>query len=327
MQELYFNKFEDIVVEDLGIQTVDVYDIEVDENHNFFGNGILVHNSFYLTLDPFYKYHTIKADKQADEEKFLVFAHAMIDRLYDRYNIIMAKRWSSQFNVNEYRIHFKREKVMTGLIVFAMKKYACYVKDSEGKVFDEPEFEVTGLEIKRTDTSPLVRDFARKAIDWVFEGKDYFYINEELCLLREKFEFIGARSIDEISLRKGCRNYDKYAVDELNHKINPFVRLMPHTPIQNRLSMYYNHIKKELGVELPDVRNGAKIRYVFVKPDKNKWSIDGIAWTEGSYPEQFKENFVIDFDTQFEKSIMGVIRRLFEAVGWREPNLLNNSLF
>ena len=137
MQELYFNKFEDIVVEDLGIQTVDVYDIEVDENHNFFGNGILVHNSFYLTLDPFYKYHTIKADKQADEEKFLVFAHAMIDRLYDRYNIIMAKRWSSQFNVNEYRIHFKREKVMTGLIVFAMKKYACYVKDSEGKVFDE----------------------------------------------------------------------------------------------------------------------------------------------------------------------------------------------
>ena len=33
-------------IESLGIQELDVYDIEVDSNHNFFANNVLVHNRF-----------------------------------------------------------------------------------------------------------------------------------------------------------------------------------------------------------------------------------------------------------------------------------------
>lgn len=43
------NNFE---IEDLGIQELDVYDIEVENNHNFFGNDILIHNSGYYTIAP-----------------------------------------------------------------------------------------------------------------------------------------------------------------------------------------------------------------------------------------------------------------------------------
>ena len=35
---------EDFIVEDLGIQEQWVYDIEVEDNHNFFANCVLVHN-------------------------------------------------------------------------------------------------------------------------------------------------------------------------------------------------------------------------------------------------------------------------------------------
>uniref|UniRef100_UPI003CDF86F8 DNA-directed DNA polymerase n=1 Tax=Aeromonas phage Aes123 TaxID=1198018 RepID=UPI003CDF86F8 len=41
-------EFIEFEIEDLGVMEIDVYDIEVDGNHNFFGNDILVHASVYL---------------------------------------------------------------------------------------------------------------------------------------------------------------------------------------------------------------------------------------------------------------------------------------
>ena len=38
-------------IESLGIQEIDVYDIEVEKHHNFFANDILVHNSIYICID------------------------------------------------------------------------------------------------------------------------------------------------------------------------------------------------------------------------------------------------------------------------------------
>jgi len=40
-------------ITDLGVQEQYVYDIEVEDNHNFFGNNILVHNSCYFKIDNF----------------------------------------------------------------------------------------------------------------------------------------------------------------------------------------------------------------------------------------------------------------------------------
>lgn len=58
-----------IKVKDLGIQEEWVYDIEVEDNHNFFANHICVHNSCYLTLEKvierkYGKDYNDKIDKQ-----------------------------------------------------------------------------------------------------------------------------------------------------------------------------------------------------------------------------------------------------------------------
>jgi intein/homing endonuclease len=45
---MFTDKFE---IEDLGIQEEWVYDIEIEDNHNFFANDILVHNSIYFQFD------------------------------------------------------------------------------------------------------------------------------------------------------------------------------------------------------------------------------------------------------------------------------------
>jgi hypothetical protein len=50
-------------VESLGIQELDVYDIEVEGNHNFFANDICIHNSLYFTLDSVFKKYNVTGEK------------------------------------------------------------------------------------------------------------------------------------------------------------------------------------------------------------------------------------------------------------------------
>jgi len=43
---------DDFEIIELGEQEIDVYDIEVEDNHNFFANDILIHNSVYVNCEP-----------------------------------------------------------------------------------------------------------------------------------------------------------------------------------------------------------------------------------------------------------------------------------
>ena len=59
---------EEFEIEDLGIQEEWVYDIEVEDNHNFFGNNILVHNSAYYHIEPFMNAYIIKNPDQSMDD-------------------------------------------------------------------------------------------------------------------------------------------------------------------------------------------------------------------------------------------------------------------
>ena len=54
-------------IKSLGKQKKTVYDIEVKDLHNFFGNDILVHNSVYITLDKLVQ-HVFKGEKPPVEK-------------------------------------------------------------------------------------------------------------------------------------------------------------------------------------------------------------------------------------------------------------------
>jgi len=268
-------------------------------------------DSYYICMEEL-------VNKIETTDNFLEMGYKFIDRLYDPFTKIKATKWSKQFNVDEYKIDFKREKIIKDMIIFARKKYVSYTLDSEGKYFgyDNLSFDVTGLEIKRTDTAPILREFAKNTLDWIVEDKDYQFINKEVLILKEKFNFLD---INEICLRKGIKNLEKYQTHD------PFNNLLPHTPFQNKVSMQYNAIRKELGMNhLPEIRSGVKLRYAFVNP-RNKWGVDSICWTEDA-PMDFLAHFEIDYDVQFQKAVMSMIDRTFDAVGWDKPNFRTESL-
>lgn len=83
-------EFEDFQIECLGEIEEWVYDIEVEDNHNFFANDILVHNSVYVTLDGLVK-QLIKQKGELPAEKVVdfidTFCHKIIEpKLAEIYN-------------------------------------------------------------------------------------------------------------------------------------------------------------------------------------------------------------------------------------------------
>ena len=71
-----FEWTEDFEIESLGICELDVYDIEVEDNHNFFANDLLVHNSNY------FNFGEVK-EKYAPDMDFMEFAEIMEKQVLD----------------------------------------------------------------------------------------------------------------------------------------------------------------------------------------------------------------------------------------------------
>ena len=75
----------DFEVIDLGIQDVDVYDIEVKDTHNFFGNDILIHNSIYYRIQELVeKKWSHITDKQELVNAIDEYAETVINPYFDK---------------------------------------------------------------------------------------------------------------------------------------------------------------------------------------------------------------------------------------------------
>ena len=59
--------------------------------------------------------------------------------------------YASRYGIPQL-INFKREKIITGMIILAKKKYVTQIKDKEGEIFDDLLTDVTGIEIIKTST-------------------------------------------------------------------------------------------------------------------------------------------------------------------------------
>ena len=104
-EELEFD--DNYTITSLGIVEEWVYDIEVEDNHNFFANNILVHNSCYITLKPMVE----KYYKDVPDEKLV----SIIDKIAkEKITPIINKHCLDlQTYTNAYRnmISFKQESI------------------------------------------------------------------------------------------------------------------------------------------------------------------------------------------------------------------------
>ena len=140
-------------IEEVEHEETYVYDIEVEDNHNFFGNDILVHNSAYVLIKlPF--------SKTKDIQKTVIYCQAIAERLNKSYQKALelyfyrASNWHPEFNA----MNFKSEVIAFKGFFGAKKFYGLGIIWKEGTFYDELDLKTTGGQIKKADITRVTKE-------------------------------------------------------------------------------------------------------------------------------------------------------------------------
>jgi DNA polymerase elongation subunit (family B) len=301
---------DDFDIEDMGVVEDWVYDIEVEDVHNFFANNILVHNSNYVNIEPYYK--------QIDHGmSFIDFANDFDHRILTPFFNKLVDIYCEKYNIPN-KINFKREKIITKMFVQVKKKYVCQIIANEGEVYDKPKIKITGLETKKSDLPGFCKKGLNELIDVMFDGE--MPDEERMMEVVRKYQKIHKNSpIEEIAIPKGVKDYKKYAIDFSKGMI-----FLPSTPIHNRASINHNYMVQKYKLPYREIDDGAKIKYLFVN-QTNELHQNVIAFDD-EWPELFDKKFTVDRDTLFTKTFLDISQRMFDALGFRTISLKENKM-
>lgn len=300
---LNLNKmFDDnFTVESLGVVEDDVYDLEVDDNHNFFGNGICVHNSNYVCFDKL-----VKKFKPKNEVTFLdkVCREAIEPHISAAYDSLFSK-----FNCYEKRLEMSREVIADIGIWTAKKRYVLNVYDNEGVRYREPKLKIVGIEAVKSSTPEVCRNSLKQMFKTIMTGSEEATQNE-ISKFSEVFRTLRP---DEVSFPRGVSDIDKWYDKRTLFKKG--------CPIHVRGALVYNDLLRKLNLDKKyrKIQNGDKVKFCYLKvPNSAKSNV--ISFVD-FLPTEFGLHKDIDYETQFEKAFISPILPVLDAVGWTAENL------
>ena len=290
-----------------------VYDIEVDdeESHTFFGNGILVHNSNFIRFEEILS----KCDWNGTPKEFIlklyrVFLADYLSKCYDIY----AKNCGT---VNYQK--FELEKISDSGIWLAKKKYVYNTIWKDPGIDVEPYTDITakGVEIVQSSSSKFVRDTLKNLLKYIFIKKKEFNAAEFANLLKNYKEEFKLKSLEDIAHSSSVGDYEKHVLQDKEKIV-----LEKGCPIHVRASAIYNNMlyNSKYKRKYQPIRSGEKVKYYHVKTKEDDKNVFG--FISGSFPVEFA--LQIDYDIQFNKSIIQPINRFVEAIGHSSlsPNLV-----
>jgi DNA polymerase elongation subunit (family B) len=213
----------------------------------------------------------------------------------------------------ENKEDFELERISESMINIAKKKYIQHILFEDGIDYDRLNYIFPkGVELVRSSTPLFAREKIVNIVKYLFTNPDSFNIKELLKLvknLRKEFELAD---IDDISMQSSCSNYD---VKVLNDQVLP-LQFVSGTHFAVKSAAYFNYLlkqNKEFQSKYEFIKSGTKIKY-YVCSDKK--INDMFAYIRGSFPHEFAPD--IDYDSQFEKSILSPINSIIKPLGMPE---------
>jgi len=291
----------DFKITSLGVQKLYVYDIEVEHNHNFFANNILVHNSCYINIGKFLDNNNIRPEF---DKLPLDIRTSYVDRISKiickyindkSYNVTQKIHYNSP--VDDFKIIFEPEKIaLTGLFT-SKKRYATWTLLDDGKKKDA--MSITGLEVIRSDSPEIVKPKILNILEMILKKRSDDDLRNTIA---EYTHELYSSNAEEIAENKGINKLSKYIYDDYKWKTR--------TPHQLKGVANYkfllNKLKLTAKYEVP--LEGVKAKIVYLMPNKfNKTSLSFYKW-----PSEFnKYGIKIDYkkmiDNNFTKKIKGLL--------------------
>lgn len=304
----------DYEIECLGEIEEYVYDIEVEDNHNFVANNIVVHNSAYISFQTFVK---DKLSNRSDSE-ICDFLSKLCETKLQEHISINYKKLSEIMFCDKSIMNMERESICRRAIWRAKKNYACLVLDSEGTRYENPELKVKGLESVTSKYSDFVTQNLENTYRIILESESEEVKENVLSYMNNfKKEFMN-KEIEDISRITSIKGIEKYQSSKNIYSENLSV------PIHVRAALLYNHYIKENRLEkkYPEIRNGDKIRFCHLKmPNRIKENVIGFST---NFPKEIIEEAYIDKEMLYEKSYEGPIKSLLDAMNISMENSLDS---
>lgn len=300
MNIVYDDNFEVI---ELGEQEEWVYDIEVENNHNFFANDICVHNSLFLNFNPIVQ--KIFKDKNPTEEEIINFLTKVCDGVMQEVIDKSFNELCTITNAYENCLHMKREKICSSALWRKKKNYILNVWDNEGVRYAEPKIKMSGIEAVKTSTPAYCRSAIKNAIEIIMNGEE-----EEIIKYIEKTrkEFFNL-SPNEIAFPRGVSNIHKFESSSTIYGKS--------TPMHIRGSLLYNHHLKDkkLTHKYSLIQSGDKIKYIYLK--KPNPIYENVISFIQVLPKELGLDSYVDYELQFEKSFIDPVKSILDIIGWK----------
>lgn len=242
----------------------------------------------------------------------LDYIHGIDQMRYGDYFKKCLEDYAGGFGVDN-KEDFELERVSESIISLAKKKYIQHVAFEDGIPYERLTYLFPkGVELVRRSTPAFARDKIINIVKYLFENSDSFNIKDLLKLvknLRKEFELAD---IDDISMQSSCSKYEEKVLDD---KTLP-LKFVNGAHFAVKASAYHNYLismDPELQKKYEPIKSGTKIKYYYCK---NRANGDMFAYIRGQYPMEVAP--AIDYDTQFEKSILSPINTIIEPLGMPE---------
>lgn len=309
-------------IEDLGTIEDYVYDIETD-NHMFFANDILVHNSNYMELfDILEKFYQIKPDGTRNEATDFIdkFCHSIEDNALTPLFAKVVK----ETNAKENTMAMDREAIAIpykktghcGLWV-AKKRYYLLIDDMEDFRYEEPHEKIMGLYSVTSTCPQFVKPIYNKVMhDIVSEGVD-----TARKTIKDFKKVFYSKTVEEIAFPKSVSSVFKFMNPDTSlpwegEWTDPDANKTRNggIPINSKASIYYNYLIVKYGLEkkYQFIKDGDHIKYCYLKENPYKFSVIGF---HEELPKEFNLHKYVDYDIHWEKIFYSPINDIFEACG------------
>lgn len=237
----------------------------------------------------------------------LDFIHGIDHFRYGQYFKDCLKTYAEGFGISN-REDFELERISESIINIAKKKYIQHIVYEDGVPYDRLSYLFPkGVELVRSSTPYFAREKIVDVVKYLFANPDTFNIKDLLKVVKDLRREFELSDIDDISMQSSCSGYE---IKVLNDKDK--LDFVSGTHFAVKASAYYNYLllrNKEAQQKYEYIKSGAKIKYYYCK---NKKMNDIFAYMRGSYPIEFAPE--IDYDLQFEKSILSPINSIIEPL-------------
>ena len=219
--------------------------------------------------------------------------------------------YAKEFNTENLQV-FELEKISRQALLLAKKKYVLDLAWKDPGIEYEPQEKLsfTGVEIAQGSSSKFMKKYLKEIILYIFQHGNKINYSDLIKMLKKYKEEFLMKDLEYICKTVGIGDYEKYVIEDKNKIV-----LADKCPINIRAAATYNHIllNSKYKNKYNLIKTGDKIKLYYTK---DQYEVFG--FLPFNFPYEFASE--INYDLQFEKTIIDPVNRFITAIGLQPVN-------